>query len=421
AARPFRAHVPARPLREGGARADRAALGAHPRRGGRRRRGRADRRPRARNAAYRQPHPAPRTRRRRGAPPGSRHDRDRRGGARAARGRRGRARAVRPRPPALRRRALRRRPGGALDARGGARRGSRDDRGRLRAVSAPAGIPAADAPWPGGDRPGPRAPRGKSLFRNPVLRAILGAMSTEAAPRADAAAQSVGATDLFVLRRVGGNRFVHFGGAGRGAGWAGLVEVSTDDEASLRETLQSGRPVRLDHGGKELVFGPYYARAAAFVPVTNDVVVVFGGDGAALEEPSDDALHSAAMLAAESVGSVTPAKALADQLEELEAMRTALIAPAGNDVEETARALALCVAEALSCELAAVYLAEPERVVVAERGWSLKSSTEEIRAALASVLAHGRFPYCVQDAAVVKLPEPLDRERGIRSYYLLEL
>src|SRR5581483_9414841 len=202
--------------------------------------------------------------------------------------------------------------------------------------------------------------------------------------------------------------FVHFGGAGRGAGWAGLVEVSTDDEASLRETLQSGRPVRLDHGGKELVFGPYYARAAAFVPVTNDVVVVFGGDGAALEEPSDDALHSAAMLAAESVGSVTPAKALADQLEELEAMRTALIAPAGNDVEETARALALCVAE-------------PERVVVAERGWSLKSSTEEIRTALASVLAHGRFPYCVQDAAVVKLPEPLDREPGIRSYYLLEL
>jgi hypothetical protein len=245
-------------------------------------------------------------------------------------------------------------------------------------------------------------------------------MSAEA-PRADAAAQSVGATDLFVLRRVGGNRFVHFGGAGRGSGWAGLVEVSTDEEASLRETLQSGRPVRLDHGGKELVFGPYYARAAAFVPVTNDVVVVFGGDGTALEEPSDDALQSAAVLAADSVGSVTPAKALADQLEELEALRTALTVPTGKDVEETARALALCVAEALSCELAVVYLAEPERVVVAERGWSLQSPVEDVRAALASVLAHGRFPYCVQDAAVVKLPEPLDGEGGVRSYYLLEL
>jgi hypothetical protein len=129
-------------------------------------------------------------------------------------------------------------------------------------------------------------------------------MSAEA-PRADAAAASVGATDLFVLRRVGGNRFVHFGGAGRGSGWAGLVEVSTDDEASLRETLQSRKLIRLDHGGKDLVFGPYYARAAAFVPVTNDVVVVFGSDGTALEDPSDDALQAAAMLAADAIGSVT--------------------------------------------------------------------------------------------------------------------
>jgi hypothetical protein len=245
-------------------------------------------------------------------------------------------------------------------------------------------------------------------------------MSTEA-PRADAAAASVGATDLFVLRRVSGTRFVHYGGAGRGSGWAGLVEVSSDDEASLRETLQSRRPVRLDHGGKELVFGPYYARAAAFVPVTNDVVVVFGSDGTALEEPSDDALHSAAMLAAEAVGSVTPAKALADQLEELEAVRTALTTPIGEDVEATARSLGAVVAESLSCEVAAIYLADGERVVVAERGWSLQASQDDLRTALASVLAHGRFPYCVQDAAVVKLPEPLDREPGVRSYYLLEL
>ncbi len=70
-------------------------------------------------------------------------------------------------------------------------------------------------------------------------------MATEVT-RADAAAASVGAADLFVLRRVGGNRFVHFGGAGRGSGWAGLVEVTSDEEASLRETLQSRRPVRLE-------------------------------------------------------------------------------------------------------------------------------------------------------------------------------
>jgi hypothetical protein len=245
-------------------------------------------------------------------------------------------------------------------------------------------------------------------------------MSTTA-PRADAAAASVGASDLFVLRRVSGTRFVHFGGSGRGAGWAGLVEVSSDDEEALRQALESRKAVRLEHGGKDLVFGPYYARAAAFVPVTNDVVVVFGSDGRELSEPSDDALHAAAMLAADAVGSVTPAKALADQFEELEAVRAAVAAIVTEDVEQSARALALVVAESLSCELAAVYLADSDRVVVVERGWSLQSSTEQVRSALASVLEHGRFPYCVQDASVVRLPEPLDGEPGIRSYYLLEL
>ena len=70
-----------------------------------------------------------------------------------------------------------------------------------------------------------------------------------------------------MLRRVTGKRFVHFGGSGRGAGWAGLIEVDAEDEAPLAEALAHAQPVRLAHGGKELVFGPYYARAAAFVPV----------------------------------------------------------------------------------------------------------------------------------------------------------
>jgi hypothetical protein len=240
-------------------------------------------------------------------------------------------------------------------------------------------------------------------------------------PRADAAAQSVGAADMFVLRRVSGNRFVHFGGSGRGSGWAGLVEVSSDDEASLRETLQSRRPVRLDHGGKELVFGPYYARAAAFVPVSNDVVVIFGANESGLDAPTDDALRSAAMLGADAVGTVTPAKALADELEELEAVRATLAVPVDDHVAESARNLGLVAAEALSCELAAIYVENGDRLVVAERGWSLTTDTEDVREALSHVLAEGRFPYCVQDAAVVPLPAPLDSEKGIRSYYMLEL
>jgi hypothetical protein len=239
-------------------------------------------------------------------------------------------------------------------------------------------------------------------------------------PRADAAAASVGAADLFVLRRITGNRFVHFGGSGRGAGWAGLIEVATSEETSLREALTSRRPVRVAHGGKELVFGPYYAHGAAFVPVTNDVVVVFGADGAELAAASDESLVSAAVLGAEAVADVTPAKRLADQLEELEAVRAALAVDV-DSVEAAMRGLAEVSARSLSCELAAVYLQRGDRLEVVELGWSLESSREQVAAALRSVLGERRFPYCVQDASVLPLAKPLDGEPGIRSYYLLEL
>jgi hypothetical protein len=240
------------------------------------------------------------------------------------------------------------------------------------------------------------------------------------APRIDAAAASVGASDLFVLRRVSGNRFVHFGGSGRGSGWAGLIEVDAAEEGSLRDALAKRWPVRRGGSTKELVFGPYYAQAAAFVPVTNDVVVVFGGEDAGVASVSDEALQSAATMAADAIRSVTPAKQLADELEELDAVRAAM-AVDERTVEETMRALALVTAEALSCEVGAVYLADGDRIEVVARGWELDEPPAQVAAALKSVLADTRFPYCVQDARVLPLPSPLDRERGIRSYYLLEL
>ena len=63
---------------------------------------------------------------------------------------------------------------------------------------------------------------------------------------------------------------VRYDGVRRGAGWAGLIEVDTHESEALGRSLTSRAPVRLNHGDKELVFGPYFARAAAFVPVTND-------------------------------------------------------------------------------------------------------------------------------------------------------
>ncbi len=239
-------------------------------------------------------------------------------------------------------------------------------------------------------------------------------------PRADAAAASVDAYDLFVLRRVTGARFVHLGGSGRGAGWAGLVEVSSNEEVSLAEALRTRKPVRIPHGAKNLVFGPYYARAAVFVPVTNDVVVVFGSEDAALADAAEDRLHAAATMAADAVDSVTPAKLLADDLEELEAVRAAATTEM-EDVGQVMRDLARIGAESLSCEIGAVYLADGDRLEVHEHGWSLTCSRDQVKAALKSVLEQGRFPLCVQDATVVPLPSPLVEEPGVRSYYLLEL
>jgi hypothetical protein len=244
-------------------------------------------------------------------------------------------------------------------------------------------------------------------------------MSTTA-PRADAAAASVGATDLFVLRRVTGERFVHFGGAGRGAGWAGLIEVGMHDEFALGDALSTQQPVRVAHTEKEHVFGPYYAHVAAVVPVTNDLLVVFGGEDADLRGATDESLQNAALLAADAVGTVTPAKQLADELEELEAVRAALAVEA-KSVEETMRALADVAAESLSCELGAVFVSQGSRIELVSRGWELRAEPEDVADALRGVLDKARFPYCVQDATTAPLPAPLDREGGLRSYYLLEL
>ena len=86
----------------------------------------------------------------------------------------------------------------------------------------------------------------------------------------------------------------------------------------------------------------------------------------------------------------------------------------GDGVASVMRALGLIAAESLSCEVAAVYLAEGERVELVERGWALGAPAAQVGAALAGVLEDGRFPYCVQDASIVPLPSPLDAEPGIR-------
>jgi hypothetical protein len=233
------------------------------------------------------------------------------------------------------------------------------------------------------------------------------------------AAAAVAARDLFVLRRVSGTTFVHFGGAGRGEGWAGLVQLEVGEEDAFRDALATGEPVRVGSGEVERIFGPYYAPAAAFVPVTQDVVVVLGSGDPAFRDIADDELARASRTAAEAVGEVTPAKRLADELEVLEALRDLVAVDDTWALDRVLEHVAATSAAALSCEVGIVYLERNDRVGWSERGWTVPSDGAALAAAMRELLERTRFPHCEQDAAGNPLPPPLDE--GVRSYYLLEL
>jgi len=84
-------------------------------------------------------------------------------------------------------------------------------------------------------------------------------------------------------------------------------------------------------------------------------------------------------------------------------------------------ALAGVAAEELSCELGLLYLADGDRLAIADRGWTLAVSREEALTSLRNALGAGAFPFCVQDATQAPPPGALAGDEGIRSYYLLEL
>jgi hypothetical protein len=227
------------------------------------------------------------------------------------------------------------------------------------------------------------------------------------------------APDVFVLRRVATGRFVHLGGSGRGEGWAGIVEASVEEDASFAEALKSERPVRIDRPAPDRIFGPYYARSAAIVPVSADAVVVFGKpDGSIAAD--DGALVAAAAEVNDALEPAGAAKRLAEELELLEAVRAAVAVPPAP-LDATLESLAGVAAEALSCELGLLYLASGDRLAIAERGWSLAVPQDDVVTSLRNVLGGGVFPFCVQDAHQAPPPGALAKDPGIRSYYLLEL
>ena len=177
-------------------------------------------------------------------------------------------------------------------------------------------------------------------------------------------ATALGAADVLVLERSGrGWRLL--GGAGRGASWAGSVEVPSTGEVLLRKAKPGKPPVRVEEKDPIRIVGPYWSAHAALIPVGDDHVVVAGGDGPVRGSDAELLRHAAEAAAA--VGDVSSAKLLADELEVVDAVRQ-LMHYRPEKVRDTARHIAETAAGALSCEFAAVMVRSPAGVLVEQAG-----------------------------------------------------
>jgi hypothetical protein len=237
-----------------------------------------------------------------------------------------------------------------------------------------------------------------------------------------AVAAAAGADDLFVFRLTSPGRYTHFGGAGRGEGWAGNVELAAADEQSFAEAVRTGDPVSIAHPERGRVVGPYYARTAVIVPCCAEVVVVLGSDRDALAGPVTKALVDAVRPALDAIRDIPPAKKLADELEVLEAVR-AIMAISASSVEDALSQVAEIAARSLSCEYggAFVYDAVGElRAGEAERGWRPPPG-ETIELVAPEALTQIEFPLVVQDVGDHPYLADLPGLSGAAAVHAVEL
>ena len=227
--------------------------------------------------------------------------------------------------------------------------------------------------------------------------------------------------DLFVLRRVMRRQFVHFGGSGRGEAGPGSSRSSLADEAPLADALSTERPCASTTTARGLVFGPYYAHGAVIVPVVPDLVVVFGAvDGDV--DADDDALAAAAHAAVEAVEppgrrSSSPTSSSCSR-RSARRSRSRRRRVGGRD----ARRWRDVAAEALSCELGVVYLADGGRLERRRARLDARLLARRARGARCRrVLGDGELPVLRPGRERRAASGALADECGIRSYYLLEL
>ena len=167
-----------------------------------------------------------------------------------------------------------------------------------------------------------------------------------------AVAAELGVDDVLVFAREG-ERFRIAGGAGRGAGWAEIVEIQASEEPFADRAWRSGMPVRISGLEPSRIAGPYWARYGIIAPVGQQHLVVFGST-APIDISDAVIVHAAAQAVAGTHG-VPAEKLLADELELVHAIR-ALMAYHPDSVSDAARHITEVTARALSCEVGAIHV-----------------------------------------------------------------
>ena len=168
------------------------------------------------------------------------------------------------------------------------------------------------------------------------------------------------AGDVLVFERRG-DGFTLVGGSGRGAGWAGVVELGRADEVLVGAAWRRGTAERVAGPNSVQIAGPYYAKHAVAVPVGHEHVVVFGSNAPILARDSE-LVERAAHAVTESHG-LSADKLLADELEVVQALRS-LTAYQPLTVRDTARHIATVAGQALSCEVAVIRIEVDERPLI---------------------------------------------------------
>jgi diguanylate cyclase (GGDEF)-like protein len=226
-------------------------------------------------------------------------------------------------------------------------------------------------------------------------------------------AAEVGAQDVLVFRRMAAGHLLHVGGTGRGAGWAGNVELHSDALATWPRSLRDP-VVRWSASEPVHVLGPYHARSAALLGISRDLFVLLGSSEGRLTD-DDDTLRDLARRAARQIEVVSPAKALADELEVLHAMQDVMQVPTSG-LTQTLQHIVRSAAASLSCERAVLWLPGHDAAVTALAG--PEADTDWLTEWAAGWDGQ---PLCEQDSLRQPLPAPLSPDDGVTSHLVMPL